>query len=115
MPLETSPSFEQDRNNYTALRDAYADNSLSSDEVKSLNKLYEAECEELHDETNTLCKALQKEVNQYNEMTEMSREQMQKLQILTGIPKSQIDGLRGPTSFAQYQMFTDMIPELSDL
>lgn len=115
MPLEASPSFEQDRNKYIDFRDMLADNSLSPDEVEDLQVRYDIECEEVESETIGLCADLLQEVEQYKEMTEMSREQMQKLQILTGIPKSQIDGLRGPTSFAQYQLFTDTVFELSDV
>lgn len=115
MPLESTQSFEQDRNKYIDFRDMLADSSLSPEEVEDLKMRYDEECQEIESETMWLCSELLLEIEQYKEMTDMSREQIQKLQILTGIPKSQIDGLRGPTSFAQYQLFIDTTPELWQL
>lgn len=115
MSLESTQSFEQDRNKYIDFRDMLADNSLSPKEVEDLQDRYDEECQEIKSETMWLCDDLLGEVEQYKEMTHMSREQIQKLQILTWIPKSQIDWLRGPTSFAQYQLFTDTISQFSDL
>lgn len=112
MTTETSQPFEQDQSKYKDFRDMLADNSLSPEEVEDLHERYDADREAVAWETRELSADLRKEVEQYKEMTDMSREQIQKLQILTWIPKNQIDGLRGPMSFAQYQLFTDILPEL---
>jgi len=94
-------NFEANRNKYIDFRDAFSDSLLSEQEQTDIEQSYYQECEQIHDDAQTLCDELQNEILQYQSMTEMSREEVKDLQIISWA--QDIDGLRGPNTFAYYK------------
>ena len=116
MWAEQSQDFQQNRLKYKDIREALSDSHLSEDESAELREKYYWECEEIHQETHDECDELTTEIELYREITQMSRTEIEKLQILSWVQN--VDGLRWPTTFASYleiwnrfQDFTDVSPK----
>lgn len=110
--MENIQGIEQSREKYKDFREMLSDSHLSDEEKAELQESYEYECDATQEEAHDMCHELQKEIEAYNDMQNMSREQIEKLQILSGIPKNQIDGIRWPNTFAYYSTsrFSDLLP-----
>jgi len=108
-------SFEISREKYKDFRDMLSDSHLSDEEKTELQQSYNYECSEIQEETTDLCSELQKEIDAYNEIKNMSQNQIQQLQILSGTPKNQVDGLRWPNTFAYYLSTISNITDFSTL
>jgi len=115
MAEEVAWNSETYKEKYKDFREMLADSNLSDDEKAELQESYEYDCGEVQEETQSLCQELQNELDAYNEMKEMSRDDIKLLQRATGVPWSQRDGLRGPSTFAQYFSHVQNFPALSNL
>lgn len=100
MVVELTNTFEQNREKYKDFRSALSDSNLDQNEKQELSEKYYWDCHEIHEQTQRDCSDLLKEVELYTNMKQMSREEIKKLQILSWIQN--VDGLRGPTTFATY-------------
>jgi len=107
--VEQNPTFAEQQEKYTDLRDALSDGNLSDQEREELQERYYTDCEEVHRETASKCDDLRKEVEIYTEMSQMSQRDIEKLQILSGT--NTLDGLRGPKTFGRYSLLTHNNPD----
>lgn len=115
MNVENTQNFQEDRNKYKDFRDMLADGSLSPKEVEDLHMRYEGEKEDIKTNTLELSADLQREVEQYKQMAQMSRAEIRLLQKLTSTPKWEVDGQRGPSSFARYRAFVETYPQFQNI
>ena len=83
MSGEVAQNFEENRDKYKDFRDALSDSHLDQEEKAELTDKYYSECAEVHTETQDVCEELRKELDFYKEMTDMSRDEISRLQILS--------------------------------
>lgn len=115
MPWEQTKNTETYKEKYKDFREMLSNSNLSDEEKNQLQESYSYACDKAHNKAQEMCKELQSELAVYNEMKELSREDIRLVQRVIGIPKSQRDGIKGPLTFSQYFSYTQKYPSLSKI